>query len=125
GGGGNFGIVTSFEYRLHPVGPIVLAGPIFHPLEDAPGGLAFYRGFTAPALPAPEPPREADRDGRRLLRRSARRRHRSRPAAEGVRQPDRRPARAQALPGAAVDVRPTSAARLAPLPEVGGATPAH
>ena len=35
GGGGNFGIVTSFEYRLHPVGPIVLAGPIFHPLEDA------------------------------------------------------------------------------------------
>jgi FAD/FMN-containing dehydrogenase len=31
GGGGNFGIVTSFEYRLHRVGPIVLAGPIFHP----------------------------------------------------------------------------------------------
>ena len=40
GGGGNFGIVTSFEYRLHPVGPIVLAGPIFHPLEDAPRGSA-------------------------------------------------------------------------------------
>src|SRR5262245_24096034 len=35
GGGGNLGIVTSFEYRLHPVGPTVLAGPIFHPLEDA------------------------------------------------------------------------------------------
>ena len=33
GGGGNFGIVTSFEYRLHPVGPIVLAGPVFHPLR--------------------------------------------------------------------------------------------
>jgi FAD/FMN-containing dehydrogenase len=49
GGGGNFGIVTSFEYRLHPVGPIVLAGPIFHPLEDAPGVLRFYRDFIADA----------------------------------------------------------------------------
>jgi FAD/FMN-containing dehydrogenase len=47
GGGGNFGIVTSFEYRLHPVGPIVLAGPIFHPLEDAPEVLRFYRDFIA------------------------------------------------------------------------------
>ena len=33
GGGGNFGIVTSFEYLLHRVGPNVLAGPIFHALE--------------------------------------------------------------------------------------------
>ena len=49
GGGGNFGIVTSFEYRLHPVGPIVLAGPIFHPFEDAPEVLRFYRGFIAAA----------------------------------------------------------------------------
>jgi FAD/FMN-containing dehydrogenase len=49
GGGGNFGIVTSFEYRLHPVGPIVLAGPIFHPLEDAPEVLRFYREFIADA----------------------------------------------------------------------------
>jgi FAD/FMN-containing dehydrogenase len=50
GGGGNFGVVTSFEYRLHPVGPIVLAGPVFHPLEDAREVLAFYRDFivTAP-----------------------------------------------------------------------------
>ena len=49
GGGGNFGVVTSFEYRLHPVGPIVLAGPIFHPLEDAREVLAFYRDFIATA----------------------------------------------------------------------------
>jgi FAD/FMN-containing dehydrogenase len=49
GGGGNFGVVTSFEYRLHPVGPSVLAGPIFHPLEDAREVLAFYREFIATA----------------------------------------------------------------------------
>jgi FAD/FMN-containing dehydrogenase len=47
GGGGNFGVVTSFEYRLHPVGPIVLAGPIFHPFEDAREVLAFYREYIA------------------------------------------------------------------------------
>jgi FAD/FMN-containing dehydrogenase len=50
GGGGNFGIATSFEYRLHRVGPTVLAGPIFHPLEDAPEILRFYREFAAAAL---------------------------------------------------------------------------
>lgn len=32
GGGGNFGVVTSLEFRLHPVGPTVLAGGLFHPL---------------------------------------------------------------------------------------------
>src|SRR5262245_23145338 len=49
GGGGNFGVVTSFEYRLHPVGPIVLGGPVFHLLEDAPEVLRFYRDFIAAA----------------------------------------------------------------------------
>jgi FAD/FMN-containing dehydrogenase len=49
GGGGNFGVVTSFEYRLHSVGPIVLAGPVFHSLEDAPEVLRFYREFAADA----------------------------------------------------------------------------
>jgi FAD/FMN-containing dehydrogenase len=49
GGGGNFGIITSFEYRLHPVGPIVLAGPIFHRLEDAPEVLRSYRELAAAA----------------------------------------------------------------------------
>jgi FAD/FMN-containing dehydrogenase len=49
GGGGNFGIVTSFEYRLHQVGPIVLAGQVFHLLDDAPDVLRFYREFIADA----------------------------------------------------------------------------
>ena len=35
GGGGNFGIVTNFEYRLHPVGPLVLAGSRAYPLSQA------------------------------------------------------------------------------------------
>ena len=46
GGGGNFGIVTSFEYSVHPVAE-VLAGPILHPLSDARSTLAFHREFTA------------------------------------------------------------------------------
>ena len=49
GGGGNFGIVTSFEYRMHAVGPTVVAGPIFHALEDASEVLRFYREFAAAA----------------------------------------------------------------------------
>jgi hypothetical protein len=43
GGGGNFGIVTEFEFRLNPVGPMVLAGPVMWPLEDSPQVLRFYR----------------------------------------------------------------------------------
>jgi hypothetical protein len=49
GGGGNFGIVTEFEFRLHPVGPIVLAGPIIWPIKQAPGLLRFYREWSAAA----------------------------------------------------------------------------
>src|SRR5262245_28040091 len=49
GGGGNFGIVTSIEARLHPVGPAVVAGPIFYALEDGPDVLRFYREFIAAA----------------------------------------------------------------------------
>ncbi len=51
GGGGNFGIVTSFEYRLHPVGPTILAGPLFHPLDAAPG---LFRAFRDAAASAPD-----------------------------------------------------------------------
>ena len=46
GGGGNFGVVTSFEYRLHPVGTL-LAGMLIHPFEKAKQVLKFYREFTS------------------------------------------------------------------------------
>jgi FAD/FMN-containing dehydrogenase len=46
GGGGNFGVVTSFEYTAHPVRE-VLAGPVLHSLTDARAALAFHREFTA------------------------------------------------------------------------------
>jgi FAD/FMN-containing dehydrogenase len=49
GGGGNFGIVTEFEFRLNPVGPTVLAGPIFWPIEEAPDVLRFYREWISEA----------------------------------------------------------------------------
>jgi FAD/FMN-containing dehydrogenase len=49
GGGGNFGVVTSFEYRVHPVGAQVLAGAVFHPGEDAADVLRFFRDFVADA----------------------------------------------------------------------------
>ena len=52
GGGGNFGIVTAFEYRLHPVGPLVLGGPMVWPFEEAELVLRFVRDF------APEAPDE-------------------------------------------------------------------
>src|SRR5262245_61905262 len=67
GGGGNFGVVTSFEFRLHPVGPDLLSGRILWHASDAIEILRFYRDFvrdapnelgtvvrfgTAPPLPA-------------------------------------------------------------------------
>ena len=45
GGGGNFGVVTSFEYTLHPVGP-VLAGMVIHPMSEAKAVMRFYRDFA-------------------------------------------------------------------------------
>ena len=47
GAGANLGIVTSFEYQLHPVGPLVLAGMVVHPFDRARDALRFYRDFAA------------------------------------------------------------------------------
>jgi FAD/FMN-containing dehydrogenase len=49
GGGGNFGVVTSFELGLHPVGPEVLAGLVVHPFTDAKAVLEGYRQLVAEA----------------------------------------------------------------------------
>jgi FAD binding domain-containing protein/berberine-like enzyme len=45
GGGGNFGIVTEFEFQLQPVGPTVVAGPIVWPIEDSGDVLRYYRDW--------------------------------------------------------------------------------
>ncbi|MGC2063625.1 MAG: FAD-binding oxidoreductase [Thermodesulfovibrionales bacterium] len=49
GGGGNFGVVTRFEFRLHPVGPDVLSGLIVYPISEAKSVLQQYREFIAKA----------------------------------------------------------------------------
>lgn len=49
GGGGNFGVVTSFHFRLHPVGPIVLGGLLLYPAAVAGELVRFYREFMANA----------------------------------------------------------------------------
>src|SRR5215475_1198217 len=49
GGGGNFGVVSSFRFGLHPVGPTVMAGPVFWSAEDTTAVLRFYREFVADA----------------------------------------------------------------------------
>src|SRR5215470_1147533 len=46
GGGGNFGIVTEFEFRLHPLGPIVLAGLAMFPIDRAPEVLRGWRDWA-------------------------------------------------------------------------------
>lgn len=49
GGGGNFGIVTTFEYRLHPVGPLLLAGSVLYRYEHARAAMEFYAAFSSKA----------------------------------------------------------------------------
>jgi FAD/FMN-containing dehydrogenase len=49
GGGGNFGVVTTFEYRLHPVGPEVMAAAVMYPFEQATELLHAWRDYTEQA----------------------------------------------------------------------------
>ncbi|HET6654051.1 MAG TPA: FAD-binding oxidoreductase [Nocardioides sp.] len=49
GGGGNFGVVSLFRFTLHPVGPIVVAGPAFWAAESTRDVLRFYRDFISNA----------------------------------------------------------------------------
>ena len=50
GGGGNFGVVTEFQFRTHPIGSTVIAGPTMWPIEQLPEVLRWYRDFL-PAAP--------------------------------------------------------------------------
>ena len=123
GGGGNFGIVTEFEFRCVPLGTQVLAGPIFWPMEQSGEVLRFYRDWVADAPdelmtivvhrkapPLPVRPggaaREAGRDGHPLLGRRRRGGGEVHPPAAGVRLAGRGRLRAEAVPGAPGDVRP-------------------
>ena len=49
GGGGNFGVVSSFEFRLYPVGPLITGGLAIHPFSHAVEVLRFFGDFTATA----------------------------------------------------------------------------
>lgn len=49
GGGGNFGVVTSFEYRLHPVGPLVALADLVYPLDQSARVMEGFRDFVAEA----------------------------------------------------------------------------
>jgi FAD/FMN-containing dehydrogenase len=49
GGGGNFGVVTSFEFRAHPIGPDVFLAVVFHAGADAADALRFFRQWAATA----------------------------------------------------------------------------
>ncbi|MBI5437116.1 MAG: FAD-binding oxidoreductase [Nitrosomonadales bacterium] len=49
GGGGNYGVVTLMEYQLHPIGPQVLAGLVYFPLDQFAALVDFYRAYIADA----------------------------------------------------------------------------
>jgi FAD/FMN-containing dehydrogenase len=49
GAGANFGVITEFEFRLNPLGPVVLSGPVVWGIEDSPDVMRFYRDWIADA----------------------------------------------------------------------------
>ena len=49
GGGGNFGVVTSFEYQLHPMEPTFAGGMVLYPMDQARDVLRFYRDYSQSA----------------------------------------------------------------------------
>jgi FAD/FMN-containing dehydrogenase len=136
GGGGNFGVVTSFEYQLHSLGPQVLAGLVVYPMEQAKQVFEGCRNFTAaasddmtvwmvlrkapplPFLPAGRCTRQAG--GRRglLLDRRAEAGQGDDPAAARLRQALRRARGAHALRRLADRLRPAADAGRAQLLEV-------
>ena len=73
GGGGNFGIVTAFEYRLHPVGPLLWSGFVLHDYAHAREAMRFYADFSrnAPDELALDAALIAEPSGRRFFTVSA------------------------------------------------------
>ena len=121
GGGGNFGIVTSFEFRAHPLGPIVAFAGVFYPVTEAEGVLRRWRDYC-PALRMMSHrlhwrspcrgPRSASRypqprmsGGRWCIRRRARGRHEGDGAVTPVRSRIGRHLSADAVPGRTDGVR--------------------
>ena len=136
GGGGNFGVVTSLEYQLHEVGPMITGGAVFYPADKAADVLRVYRDWvgTAPdelttlvnllTVPAGAVPprglaRQAARRGDRHARRPGRRRRARAAAAARDRHPGRRPVRPDAVRGDAEPRRPAVGPRRPQLHEGG------
>ena len=125
GGGGNFGIVTSFEYRLHQVGPLIIGGLIVHPFAHAKEVLAFYARLHADGPGCSRRRSRAHDRARRTtgmrnrarLERGPRRGDTYRRASQSIRVPGPRHRRSDALHRAAVPARGGDAAEPAELLE--------